>query len=524
MEPGPERRVSAKLAEPVERANERFLREILREVRIPREPIRQPVHTIDVRIVEGALRRAIAGKAPGHELLIRRYEAFCHCEEVDTGWGRRVGFRIALCPTAVPEANLQGQAPDDSACCRACSSLLSAALPILEGNGCFVPQPGTVMEVVDRLAGQRVLTVDDSRAIRAFLLELLEPHVQSVVAAADAAEARAVVGNGGLFDLVLLDLVLPDADGMSLLRELRAIDKDCAIVMITGAGGVQSATAAVLEGADGYIEKQHLTTAGENAQFFYALAQAIEHRAGVVAARRLESMKADFYSMVTHDLRNPAGNVLVSLKLLLAGKAGPLQPRQEAIAQLAYRSAEKFVSLINDYLDYAKIDAGYLRLDPEETDLAAVARSSVEQARMQADIKRQTVTLEAPESIPAFLDATKLEQVLDNLISNSIKYTPEGGTIAVVITVDAGAAHITVSDDGVGISADQLGHLFAKYHRVPGQKTASIQGTGLGLLIIKEIVEAHGGSVGATSEGVSGKGSTFIVDIPLRAVVAAPKI
>ncbi len=372
------------------------------------------------------------------------------------------------------------------------------------------------MEVVDRLKGQRVLTVDDSRAIRAFLHELLESRVASVVVAADGASAREAFGTGGLFDLVLLDLVLPDVDGMQLLREIRAVDTDCAIVMITGAGGVHSATAAVLEGADGYIEKQHLTTAGENAQFFYALAQAVEHRAGIVAARRLESMKADFYSMVTHDLRNPAGNVLVSLRMLLAGKAGPLDPKQANLAGLAFRSAEKFFQLINDYLDYAKIDAGYLRLDLAEGDLAAVARSSVEQGRMQADVKRQAIALHAPDSIPAIIDVTKVEQVLDNLISNAIKYTPDDGAITVAITVDGDHAMMRVSDTGSGIPGEQLGQLFSKYHRVPGRQTAEIQGTGLGLLIIKEIVEAHGGTVRAESSGVAGQGSTFIVDLPLR--------
>jgi signal transduction histidine kinase len=372
------------------------------------------------------------------------------------------------------------------------------------------------MEVVDRLKGLRVLTVDDSRAIRAFLQELLEPHVASVVVASDGAETRSAFGTGGNFDLVLLDLVLPDADGMDLLRVLRRLDADCAIVMITGAGGVHSATAAVLDGADGYIEKQHLTTAGENAQFFYALAQAVEHRAGVVAARRLESMKADFYSMVTHDLRNPAGNVLVSLKMLLAGKAGPLEPRQTSLAQLAFRSAEKFVNLINDYLDYAKIDAGYLRLDLADGDLSAIARSAVEQARMQADVKHQTISLDTPYSIPAFIDTRKVEQVLDNLISNAIKYTPDDGGIEVTITVAGDRAIVRVADTGSGIPADQLVHLFTKYHRVPGRETAAIQGTGLGLLIIKEIVEAHGGTVRAESDGVSGNGSRFIVDLPLR--------
>jgi signal transduction histidine kinase len=377
------------------------------------------------------------------------------------------------------------------------------------------------MEVVDRLAGQRVLTVDDSRAIRAFLLELLQPHVKSVEVAADASQARAIFGRGGSFDLVLLDILLPDADGIELLRELRAIDPDCAVVMITGAGGVHSATAAVLQGADGFIEKQHLATAGENAQFFYALAQAIEHRLGVVASRRLEAMKADFYSMITHDLRNPAGNVLVALKMLLSGKAGTLEPKQANLAQLAMRSAEKFVTLINDYLDYAKIDAGYLRLDPAEADLAVVVRNAVESASTQAELKRQTITVDVPERIPAFIDATKVEQVMDNLLSNAIKYTPDDGAIGVRVAVNGARAIISVTDTGRGIPRSELGLLFSKYHRVPGQQTSQIQGTGLGLLIIKEIVEAHGGVVHASSEGEPDKGSTFIVELPLRFVPAS---
>jgi signal transduction histidine kinase len=378
-----------------------------------------------------------------------------------------------------------------------------------------------MMDVAHRLAGQRVLTVDDSRAIRAFMLELLEEHVACVKQAGDGAQSRLLFGKGGNFDLVLLDLVLPDGDGIDLLRELRALDGDCTIVMITGAGGVNSATAAVLQGADGYIEKQHLSTAGENAQFFYALTQAMEHRAGVVAQRRLESTKADFYSMVTHDLRNPAGNVLVALKMLLAGKVGPLEPKQADLAQLAFRSADKLMSLISDYLDYAKIDAGYLRLDLAQADVSALARSSVEQARTQADVKGLTLRLVAPDSLLAVVDAAKLEQVLDNLISNAVKYTPDDGAIDVRVVHDDDRVTISVADTGGGIAPDQLGKLFGKYHRVPGQTTAQIKGTGLGLLIVKEIVEAHGGTVRAESSGEPGKGSVFTVEVPRHPIAPA---
>jgi signal transduction histidine kinase len=139
----------------------------------------------------------------------------------------------------------------------------------------------------------------------------------------------------------------------------------------------------------------------------------------------------------------------------------------------------------------------------------------VEQARVQADVKRQTITLEAPESVPATIDARKMEQVIDNLVSNAIKYTPDGGTISVAVVVSGNRATVSVADTGSGIPPDELRHLFSKYHRAPGQQTDAVLGTGLGLVIIKEIAEAHGGTVRAESEGIPGKGSTFIVDIPL---------
>lgn len=374
------------------------------------------------------------------------------------------------------------------------------------------------MSVSSSFADKRVLVVDDSRAIRIFLQEILERHGALVREAATGGEALDVCQASESFDLILLDLVLPDQDGLRVLECIRERDKGCAVVMITGAGGIRSATEAVSKGADGYIEKQHLSTDGDDAAFLHALERALEHRAGVVAQQQLQDVKADFYSMVTHDLRNPAGNVWGVLRLLLAGKAGPLTPQQEQLVTLGQTSAEKLVGLINDYLDYATIEAGYLRVERAEVELQEVVEAVTRLASPQASVKGQVLEVELPdEPLRAEVDASRLEQVLENLVSNAIKYTPGGGRIRVELAVEEDDAVFRVRDTGIGIPPQQIPLLFARFHRVPGEATRGIQGTGLGLLIVKEIVQAHGGSIHAESTGERGEGSTFLVRIPLRA-------
>jgi signal transduction histidine kinase len=218
--------------------------------------------------------------------------------------------------------------------------------------------------------------------------------------------------------------------------------------------------------------------------------------------------------MVTHDLRNPAGTVLGIIKLLLAGKGGPLAPRQEEMLRLAQRSSEKFVSLITNYLDYSKIEAGYLKITPDEVDMVRLLQSSAEQAQLLVEAKGLTLKVNVPDGpLYAHVDADKLEQVFDNLISNAIKYTPDHGTITLTLQQSNRDLVVHVADTGNGIPKDQIGALFTKYHRVPGTERQA-RGTGLGLLIVKEIVEAHHGTVSVISDGIQGHGSTFTVWLP----------
>lgn len=369
------------------------------------------------------------------------------------------------------------------------------------------------------LQGKRILIVDDSATIRKFLRSLLaHDGVESLDEAGTGQETIDLIEAGREFDLLLLDRMLPDMDGLQVLNRVRELDQRCAIVMITGTGGIKTATLAVKQGADGYIGKQDLTLGHDPSDFYFVLEQALERREGLVAQAELEAFKADFYSMITHDLRSPAGSALLCTDMLLRGEAGPLTPEQTEILTIANNAARKLLNLINNYLDYAKIDAGYLRLDIGDVELVGLAQTSGQLARLQAKAREQTLTLELPDHpVQARADGERLKQVLDNLISNAIKYTPAGGQISVQLIDDpaSGQAVFHVRDTGYGIPPDQLSEMFTRYHRGSGQAARAIQGTGLGLLIVKEIVTAHGGTVRVESDG-PGRGATFSITLPLQ--------
>jgi signal transduction histidine kinase len=367
------------------------------------------------------------------------------------------------------------------------------------------------------LQDKRILTVDDSVSIRNYLRTILTRKGASVEVADTGADGLALWAGGEEYDLILLDLVLPDLNGIEVLQRIRRTDDETTVVVLTGLGGVKSAIAAVRHGADAFIEKQDIAAGRDPEEFFYSLEQALEHRAGIVAQGQLQEIKADFYSMVTHDLRNPAGAITTAIELLRDEGGEPLTPQQAEYVEIIEEAAEQLSSLINDYLDFAKIDAGYLRLNLDDVELGAMVEARAHFFRLQAQAKGQELVLDLPtDPVLAQADGERLQQVLNNLLSNAVKYTPQGGRITVQLRADDGQARLRVSDTGIGIQSDQMPALFAKFHRVPGEATRHIRGTGLGLLIAKEIVEGHGGTISVESEGVLGKGTTFTVTIPLK--------
>ncbi len=367
----------------------------------------------------------------------------------------------------------------------------------------------------ERISGaRRVLSVDDSSLVRGALRRIFADAGAEVDEATNGAEAVERFKEIGKYDLVLLDVNLPDTTGIELLPLLRARSTEVAVVMLTSEDDIKTAIDAIRSGADGFIQKSDLPIQGERDAFFYALEQAREARAGIVARQQLEGLKSDFYSMVTHDLKNPANVIGLALEQL--GDTSAFTADQRRAVAVASSAAKDLLRLVVEYLDYARIDAGYLDLERAPSDLVALVKHSLEQARVLFKKRHQTVVVNLPGMLIANLDANRIAQVLDNLIGNAIKYTPEGGRIEITLTQTESLLCFTVRDSGNGVHASQLERLFKRFSRLPGESKRS-SGTGLGLVIVKAIVEAHAGRVWAESAGI-GAGSTFSFELPLGQV------
>jgi signal transduction histidine kinase len=391
---------------------------------------------------------------------------------------------------------------------------LTKGLTALEEEAAlFVSEDNPIAKEQENPGWKRILTVDDSGLVRSALKRIFAETTAKLEEAKNGTQAVERISEISKFDLILLDLEMPDLNGIQVLEQIRRASQDVVVVMLTSSEDIKKAITTIREGADGYFQKQDLPLEGDKTQFFDALEQARNYRAGIIARRQLEQLKTDFYSMITHDIRNPANVVELAIEQLL-DEQDSFDSQQQKMLVLASEAAKKMISLVTDYLDYAKIDAGFLRIETKDTDLCKLVQSSSDQAKVIANEKHQTLNLGLPEILNALVDETKLKQVVDNLISNAVKYTPEHGNIEIKLEQKGDFVRFAVKDSGQGISSEHLKMLFEKFARLPGESHRS-KGTGLGLVIVKAIVEGHGGKVWAESKGV-GKGSTFQFEIPIK--------
>ncbi|MEW6669545.1 MAG: ATP-binding protein [Thermodesulfobacteriota bacterium] len=248
-------------------------------------------------------------------------------------------------------------------------------------------------------------------------------------------------------------------------------------------------------------------TLGPDRNVFWAVAGAVTVLEDITVYKDLDRMKSDFVNMVAHELRSPLVAIRQLQSVLLEGMAGPLQDKQQEFVSRGVKKIDALLDLINDLLNVAKLEEGRLLQQAVRIDLSEMIREMV--ALMEPRARQQGITLTCASDNPPPIcaDPQNVEKVLGNLISNAINYSPNGGKVALTARGVGDAVEIAVSDTGVGIAPEELSRIFEKFYRVKHPKTRHVTGTGLGLSLVKGIVEAHQGRIEV--ESVPERGTTF---------------
>lgn len=242
----------------------------------------------------------------------------------------------------------------------------------------------------------------------------------------------------------------------------------------------------------------------------------------VTLEKQVDQAKTEFVSLASHQLRTPLTSINWYTEMLLSGDAGQLNDEQKKYLDEVYAASKRMVDLVTALLNVSRIELGTFAVDPVQTDLITLLRSVLDELKLQIDEKYLQVT-ETHEEIPNILADQKLMRIVyQNLLTNAVKYTPDKGTISIKHTlIDheklGKCIHIEVSDSGVGIPQSEQGRIFDKLYRASNVQEIDTQGTGLGLYIIKAIVEQAGGQISFSSQ--ENQGTTFYVDLPLAGMI-----
>ncbi|HYN94974.1 MAG TPA: ATP-binding protein [Pilimelia sp.] len=238
----------------------------------------------------------------------------------------------------------------------------------------------------------------------------------------------------------------------------------------------------------------------------------VARRRAVTLAAQLDRTRDDFIALVGHELRTPLTSIGSYTELLLA-EADGLDPDVAQMLDGIHRNTASLTAIVDDLLDLAALQGGHVAPTPRPTDAVTALRESLDRVARAADANRVTITADVPDHLIIDVDPQRFRQVLDNLLSNAVKYSPDGGTVSARLTTDGDAAVLTVTDTGIGIPPEERTHMFRNFFRATNARHSTIPGTGLGLVITRAIVEAHGGAITATHNH---PGTSLTIRLPVR--------
>jgi len=238
----------------------------------------------------------------------------------------------------------------------------------------------------------------------------------------------------------------------------------------------------------------------------------------ITREKKVERLKTEFVSLSAHQLRTPLSAIKWTLRMLLDGDLGELSPEQREFLEKTYKSNERMIVLVNDLLDVTRIEEGRYIYKLVLADIEALTQFVISSRKEEFEKRKIKLKFKKPEKkLPEVeIDVERIKVVIQNLLENALRYTPVGGDVIVSLRHYKDRIEFSVKDTGMGIPVDQQSRIFTKFFRSPNAVRAETEGSGLGLFISKNIIEAHGGKIGFESE--ENKGSTFHFSIPLKEV------
>lgn len=368
-----------------------------------------------------------------------------------------------------------------------------------------LPDPSTPPD----LSGHKFLVVDADRANRALLGDLLRQR-GCLLVEADSPEQLPTAPADVKPDLILFGPASPGPAARDAARRLQQACGDDGIpVIFLSAPGEAVGSGDCLRKP--YQPDEVVARLQDRLHLRQLVAQHHALRAQLAHAR---TANRRFLGNAAHDLRGPLGAIGSLADFLRDGTVGTLTADQLDLVNSIHASSQAMLSLVNNLLDVVTIEAGELKIVPEPHPLAELLEQSVYLARIPAAGKKIHLTLSAPASAPtALIDAAKIKQVIDNLLTNAVKYSPPGSTVTVELHVGPGHCGFSVKDQGPGIPESERGKLFKDFGRLSARPTGGENSTGLGLAICRRIVEAHRGTIAA--ENLPEGGCEFRVTLPL---------
>lgn len=378
-----------------------------------------------------------------------------------------------------------------------------------------------------------ILIVDDSEDNQILLRAILRnAGYTEVLTAASARDAFDHLGMDGLascetgIDLILMDIMMPDVDGIEACRRIKAYTRlrDIPIIMVTALTEVNYIEASFEAGAMDYVTKP-VNKIEVLSRIRSALSLKRETEARKCAYVELEEknqelareslVKSQILSTATHELKTPLTSIVGYAKRMLQNQetVGPLNERQQRYVEAIQESSYQLTILINDLLDTSRIEAGRLEVTPTQLQVQQKVEDVVRAMQTQFEEKQIRVVLDIPSQLcPIYVDHDRCTQIITNLLGNACKYSSVGASVTITAAENGEFVQVDVADTGMGISEEDQLKLFTKFFRADNTATRAESGTGLGLFITKQLIQAHGGAIWVKSE--VGTGSIFSFTLP----------